>query len=463
MDGHCNTKQMINLFEYKNTEEFSNAHFEGLESFLDDIWAKREKSSYYFNEEDNRVEQQRFVQFLHKSKTLKSNKYVGVIHYQGEVINLLPKIFYKGVDPNHYEINAFNKHVLWWLSYCRKIKFPNYVTGLNSEKADFFEILIYLFSKATRELLNSAIFQKYTEVNQELSFVKGRIDFNAYINNNLSKGRYHKVSCEYDAFLIDNEFNRAVKQVSKLLLSVTKENQSKRNLNDILFILDEVKEDNVSADKLKRMSFNPMFSDFETIRDYCVLFLENSVSFNYKNSLKLFAFLLPMEYVFEDFVYGFINKEIKEIQAKSQLGSTHLDQEKNFKLKPDLKLTIGDKSFIADTKYKIVYTDESDPKKGISQTDLYQMLAYAVRFKVQNIVLYYPNTINMLNPNNSELSMVDELAEGTIIKIQSFQLPIINPKLIEPDYIPKKSLELDFLETKEELIRAIKMSIKCFC
>jgi len=27
--------------------------------------------------------------------------------------------------------------------------------------------------------------------------------------------------------------------------------------------------------------------------------LKNSVSFNYKNDLKLFAFLLPMEYVFE--------------------------------------------------------------------------------------------------------------------------------------------------------------------
>ena len=73
---------MINLFEYKNKVEFPK-HFDDLEVFLDDIWSKREKSSYYFNEEDNRVEQQRFIQFLHKSKTLKSNKYFGVIHFEG--------------------------------------------------------------------------------------------------------------------------------------------------------------------------------------------------------------------------------------------------------------------------------------------------------------------------------------------------------------------------------------------
>lgn len=451
---------MINLFEYNNKEEFPKDHFDDLEVFLDDIWSKREKSSYYFNEEDNRVEQQRFIQFLHKTKTIKSNKYVGVIHFEGKTINLLPKIFYKGENPKKNEVNAINKHILWWLSYCRKLKFPNYLSGLNSEKADFFEILIYLFSKYTRELLNSSIYQKYTDVNEELSFVKGRIDFNAYLRDNLSKGRNHKISCEFDTFQMDNDFNRCVKYVSKLLVSITKENQSRRYLNDILFILDEVEDINISSDTMKRMKFNPMFSNFETIRDYCVLFLDNSVSFNYKNDLKLFAFLLPMEYVFEDFIFGFIDKEIDEIKAKSQVGSKHLDVEENFKLKPDLKLFFDNRSIVADTKYKIVYDDEKDAKKGISQTDLYQMLAYAVRFKVNEIVLYYPNTIHVRDANNSELSIIDELAENQKVKIRSFQLPIINFDLFSEDYETGQSLKLDFLKTKEKLIESIKHSLQ---
>ncbi|WP_308992756.1 hypothetical protein QLS71_016165 [Mariniflexile litorale] len=450
---------MINLFEYQNKKEFPESHYDGLEVFLDDIWAKREKTSYYFNDEDNRVEQQRFIQFLHKNKTLKSNKYVGVIYFEGETINLLPKIFYKGDEPEDYEVNAINKHILWWLSYCRKLKFPNYLSGLNSEKADFFEILIYLFSKYTRELLSSSIYQRYTEVNRELNFVKGRVDINAYINNNLARGRHHKISCEFDAFEMDNEFNRCVKFVSKLLLSTTKENQSRRYLSDILFILDEVKDINVSADKMKRMTFNPMFSNFETIRDYCVLFLDNSVSFNYKNDLKLFAFLLPMEYVFEDFIFGFMDKEIEEIKAQSQIGAKHLDEEKNFKLKPDLHLSFGDRSIIADTKYKIVYSDHTDPKKGISQNDLYQMLAYAVRFKANEIILYYPNTLHNETINNSELSIKDELADDQIVHIKSFQLPIINFDLLKEDYKCKASLTMDFELTKNNLIKAILSSL----
>lgn len=442
---------MINLFEYKNTQPFPGSKTDDLEIFLDDIWAKREKSGYYYNEEDNRVEQQRFLQFLHRTKTLKSNKYVGVIHFENEIINLLPKIFYDNKEPSVSDVSGINKHILWWLSYCRKLKFPNYLSGLNSEKADFFEILIYLFSKYTRELLNSSIFQKYTEVNEELSFIKGRLDVNTYINTNLSRGKNHKVSCQFDSLQIDNDFNRGVKFVSKLLLSITKESQSRRFLSDILFILDEVKDVNISSSQIKRMTFNPMFSDFETIRDYCVLFLDNSVSFNYKNDLKLFAFLLPMEYVFEDFVFGFIDKEIDLVNAKAQVGSKHLDESKNFALKPDLYLSLPDKNIIADTKYKIVYADKTDSKKGVSQTDLYQMLAYAVRFKVNEVVLFYPNSINHEEPNGSELVIMDELADGRKVFIKSAQLPIINFEMFQENYEAEKTIKLDFKGVKERL------------
>ena len=45
-------------------------------------------------QEENREEVQRFIQFFHKTNELKSNKFVGVIHFQEQTINLLPKIFH---------------------------------------------------------------------------------------------------------------------------------------------------------------------------------------------------------------------------------------------------------------------------------------------------------------------------------------------------------------------------------
>lgn len=416
---------VINLFEYKNREFFDAEHFDDLEVFLDEIWNKREKSNYY-TEEENREEVQRFIQFFHKTKQLKSNKFVGVIHFKNQTINLLPKIFYQDNAAESAELPVINAHILWWLSYCRRIKFPNYLSGLGSEQSNFFEILIYLFSKYTRELLNSSIYQKYNEVEQELSNVKGRINFNAYIQENLAKGKHHKINCIYDSFEIDNEFNQCVKFVCKILISTSSDQQNKRFLNEILFLLDEVSDVTISAAQCKRMQFNPIFSRFETIRDYCTLFLENCVSFNYKNDLKLFAFLLPMEYVFEDFVYGFIAKELVGVNPKGQVKTTYLDEAENYGLKPDLVLDLGDKQLIADTKYKLIYNLDKEITKSISSSDLYQMVVYAIRFGINEIKLFYPNLYNEPVHYSEDITVLDKLANNEKINITAWQLPIID-------------------------------------
>jgi len=446
---------MINLFEYQNKVDIQDS-FGGLEGFLDEIWNSREKNSFYSENGNDKIESQRFLQFIHKSNELKSNKYVGVIHYEGNKINLLPKIFFdseKEYQTN--EVNQIQNHILWWLSYCRKIKFPNYQTSLGSAKSDFFEVLIYLFSKYTRELLNSSIYQQYEEVNRELSFIKGRLNTNEYINENLSKGKWHKLNCTYDAFVFDNEFNRIIKYVTTLLFNATSSQDNKKNLREILFILDEVSDERATAEQCSRISFNPMFGEFETVRDYCQLFLTNCISFDYKNDLKLFAFLLPMEYVFEDFIFGFIDKELEKVTAKAQRSDTYLDEGKSFNLKPDLWLKTDHKSLIADTKYKIVYSDEKDPKKGISQNDLYQMLAYAVRFEVDEIILFYPNTIKQGQEEETELTIKDALADGKEISIRAFQLPIINRELLETGLATNTDLSELFESTRQELINKI--------
>ncbi|NNF02442.1 MAG: hypothetical protein HKN22_07135 [Bacteroidia bacterium] len=440
---------MINLFEYQNKESYPGS-FDEMESFLDEIWKRRERSPHFYTEdEDKRIEEQRFIQFLHKHKQIKSNKYVGVICFGDQKINLLPKIFY---DPERNysdtDLESMHSHILWWLSYCRKIRFPNYSTSLGKKKSDFFEVLIYLFSKYTRELLSSSIFQQYEEVNRELTFIKGRLNTARYIDENLSKGRWHKMHCTYDSFEMDNTFNRIIKFVATQLFSITKNQNNKTYLREILFILDEVSDERATAEDCANIKFNPMFGEFETVRDYCHLFLSNSISFSYKNELKLFAFLLPMEYVFEDFVFGFIEKEIRDVSAKAQSNSLHLDTDKNFRLRPDLVLDINGHKVIADTKYKIVYTDESDPKKGITQTDLYQMLAYAVRFEVDDVILFYPNTIKNYNPSTSELFIHDRLAGDKKVRIRVYQLPIVNVDMFEGKVKSGESLEKMFSETR---------------
>lgn len=445
---------MINLFEYQNKEELTS-EFDGLEEFLDEIWRQREKTGFYFgndNGEDDKEEAQRFLQILHKTDEIKSNKYVGVIHYEGQKINLLPKIFYEADrEYGKKDINTVHKHILWWLSYCRKIRFPNYQTSLGSEKSDFFEVLIYLFAKYTKELLGHSIYQQYEEVRREVRFVRGRMDINRYMKENLSQGRWHKVNCIFDPFVFDNRFNQIIKYVATILQNVTTNDDSKKYLREILFTLDDVSDFKASPEECSSIQFNPAFAEFETVRDYCQLFLDHSISFDYKNDLKLFAFLLPMEYVFEDFIFGFIEKELNNVQAISQVSSVHLDEDKSFLLKPDLILETNGKKIIADAKYKIAYSNDQDPKGGISQSDLYQMLSYAVRFKIDEIALFYPDTIQTYQEDYKEFRIKDQFAEDVNVTIRAWQLPIINRELLKIPSVRNMSLDDAFEGARNDL------------
>lgn len=430
---------------------------EGIEAFLDVIWKNREKYSYFDTGDIDRIESQQFLQFLHKSNELKSNKYVGVIHYGGHKINLLPKIFYQeNFSQTPESINQIHNHILWWLSYCRKIRFPNYQTALSGVKNDFFEVLIYLFSKYTRNLLGSSIFQQFEETEGELTFIKGRLHVNNYINANLTTGKWHKLNCTYDSFVLDNQFNRIIKAVTTLLFRVTKSQDNKKNLREILFILDEVSDVRATAAQCERIKFNPFHGEFEVVRDYCHLFLSNYISFDYKNDLKLFAFLLPMEYVFEDFVFGFIEKELPEVRATPQSGKKYLDESGLFTLIPDLMINVEGKAIIADTKYKIVYSDDKDPKKGISQSDLYQLLAYAVRFKVDDLILFYPDTIDSEQDISTKISILDAFADNKQIKIRAYKLQILNKNLMDVDFNKTENLNQLFEATRE----ALKLSLE---
>ena len=441
----------INIFEYQNKVDLAPEYFEDLEIFLDEIWQNRHRNDYFSSIDTKRIENQQFLQFLHKTHQLKSNNYVGIIHFNDLKINLLPKIFYdSGRTYSGDEINLINLHILWWLSYGNKIKFPDFLTRSGGVKSNFFEILIYLFAKYTLKILSASLYRQYENINNDLSYVKGRLNVTEYINRHLVKGQWHKLNCDYDAFVLDNKFNRIVKYVTKLLHRQTQNFENKKLLGDILFLLDEVSDAPADADACNRIKFNQVFKEFEIIRDYCYLFLSHSVSFQYKNDLKIFAFLLPMEVVFEDFVYGFLKRELPEINVKAQTTQIYLDEAKNFNMRPDIFLQFNGKQCIIDTKYKIIYNNAGDIKNNISQADLYQMLAYAVRYKLKDILLFYPNTSSIYQKEAFHIKIKDEWASQTI-NVSAFQIPVIDTNLfsINGDYF--KSISQIFSTLKHNL------------
>ena len=67
-----------------------------------------------------------------------------------------------------------------------------------------------------------------------------------------------------------------------------------------------------------------------------------------------------------------------------------------FQMRPDISLTPFDKPdevrFILDTKWKHINENANDPKRGISQADMYQLYSYGKKYGCEKVALIYPST-----------------------------------------------------------------------
>lgn len=383
----------MDLYEYQETElpkELENSEkLKAFQSFLDDVWNKYKEEKpknwrEYFEEDDDTEKiinrkHQPFLSFY--NDTFKSKNFVGFIKFEDISLNLYPKIC---IDK---EPNDTTNMLLLWLRYSQNIFLPNYENNLDEYSCnDFFECLIYLFAKYTNQLFSNSLYQHYEEISEETNFLKGKLNFNEYIKN-IAKGKQHKFFCTYDSFEFNNKFNQIVKYTAKMLYHLSNDNNNKALLTDILFVLDEVDDCVCTYNDCKTIYINRFLEDFNTVLDYCKLFLKNCVSFNTSGDFSTFAFLLRTEKLFEDFITYFAKEKNTKYDIIPQ-SPKNLDKDGKFHIKPDIIVKEKDTDNIIkiiDIKYKIISNH-----KDISYHDLYQCVTYAKKLNCNDITLVYP-------------------------------------------------------------------------
>lgn len=389
----------MKLFEWQKVS--FREHLSQREDFiryLSVVWKSRNKYSELDEEateeeiHEELIQKQRFFDFT-TDGCISARNFVGVVQYDGIRIEIYPKIFAGNPvrDTAKWQLN-----LLYWLSYCRKINFPFSLANLEKVRFDdFLELLIYIFAHYSEETLASQPYQSYNSVTEETSFLQGRLEFDPYLKNNLITGKWQNFHCTYMPFVYDNTFNRIVKYVTRQLISISRNETNKYRLNSILFILDDVSDIKCAAADCDRVKLNPLYSDLKHILELCRLYLSDQIIHLDVDDNRNFSFLVPMEYVFEEFIYGFINDKYPEINLSSQ-SQTHLafsEGNKVFQIKNDIYIK---SQLIIDTKYKI-RSKSLGLKVGVAQCDIYQMIAYALRRNCNDALLLYPASEGSLN------------------------------------------------------------------
>jgi 5-methylcytosine-specific restriction enzyme subunit McrC len=409
---------VIRAFEFGS--RFPIEKRDELENYLKSVWnsLKEREDAEDLVEQDEGC--QGFLSF--DGDEAKARNFVGFIQSADIHLEIYPKVFAgKGVGQNE-----MLRHMFFWFDYCRKWKFPNTNVQLEYlDQLDLPELIINLIAVQILEVVSASPISMYEEVEETLSVPKGRINFNRYVNNNLSKGNFHRLECDYEPLLFDNKLNRAIKYVARLLAKRAKFSETQRLLYEITFILDEVEDCPCTAASLDEVKLNPFFTDYRTVIGLCKMVLDHQVYSNDYEEQSHWSLLLPMEYIFEDFIAGFLEKHFSaEWKVDYQKSEMYLTDEKVFNMQHDIYLTLKSdtsKTVIVDTKYKLRGDFKKDLKKGIAQSDLYQMVSYATRRGCKCIVLLYPN-INEQCEEKDSFTITSAFSKDSI-NITAVELP----------------------------------------
>lgn len=461
------------LFEY-NSVEYTETAFGNkkvLKETLNNVWKnliKKPDGYKYKNYSDTENEEpsedlnteeekkQRFITFT--DTHIKPNNYIGFIQNGDKLIEIYPKIFYTKETEN-FNKNLCLQHIFYWLSYCNWLPARIDNTQQSHKDIDSFpDFLIFYIASLIKKAVSEQPYSCYEEVEEVLYAPKGRINFNSYINNGLSHGNWHQIDCVYEPFMYDNRVNQIIKDVTKRMRNYTKYAENHKLLNDILFVLDEVQDRNCSSDEIDRIKISDFFNEYKDILYWCKLILDQQLFDNTHNNDNTFCFLLPMEKIFEGFVAGMM-QECLNIKVETQNSNAYLitKPENVFQLRTDIEAKINNKEYIIDTKYKIRKCKKDDEKQGVSQADMYQMIAYSIRKEVTEFILFYPDCKHQMHKHQMQeettFKVIDEFAKKHIT-IQAINLPIIDKEDI-------RNIKSKLKHTFEEIFNQLKKQQLC--
>ncbi|WP_148787786.1 McrC family protein [Campylobacter concisus] len=335
-------------------------------------------------------------------KFIQARNYVGVLQTKGGLtIEILPKI----ADKNDAE-----RSKAVFIKMLRTLKnFPfksSNLASLKTQNLPLLEIFISMFLSELEALVKRGIKSDYVPLEDNLNFLKGKLNINEQIKrNSIHKERFY---VGYREFLSDIKINRIIKTTLKFLYKKSNSSKNQQKIRELLFIFDEVLECDDYKNFFAKLVINRQVKHYEQTLLWCKIFLLNNSFTPHKGDDLGFALLFDMNALFESYVGNFIKKSFPGTIL--QHSEKHLVEDpKSFKLRPDIFL---EGKFIADTKWKIISSSND-----ISQADLYQLYAYGKKHECDKLHLIYPK-IDDIRQKTMKFRYEDEI----LLKILYFDL-----------------------------------------
>lgn len=354
------------------------------------------------------------------------NHYTGFIQMNKTRLLIYPKIARRVQDESLFD-KAFEilvkMLVFTEFIHVKHISAPQN-TGLY--KGDILELLIGIFANELLLLFKKDINRSYSPVTENEPFIRGKINFTGNIKRN--SYRHHLHLLEYEQFTENILMNRIFKTVIFNLLNRTTVKENKIKLRQALLWLEDVDQIKLTGNIWDQVAFTRLNHQYKTVFNMAKMFYNNSsVNLN-KGDESTFSFLVPVNKLFEYMVYKLLNDAaFPDFNVQYQKPFRYLgtmNGHNSFLLIPDISLVRNDDVLmIFDAKYKEAFSDEGNI--SLSQNDIYQMLAYSIRYNCNQIVLVYPKMLGATE-DKALLCDINIPKNDGVLTIKAIQIDLEN-------------------------------------
>lgn len=349
------------------------------------------------------------------------------------------------------------QNVYYMLSYAFRSLKQDLYKDIKTEKfKDISNIFAAILSKALSNQVKLGLYKSYENKKDNLSILKGRLNFPDTILNCISKKRY--LNCEYDELTENNIFNQVIKSICCILIKESSVNICFKNLlRKELFYFCNVNCIDLSCVSWSSLNFHKNNQTYKMLLSLCQLVYEGSLMTTESGNYSFYAFIddQRMCRLYEKFLLEYFKRHFPSLRPCSSQIPWALDDEQSGLLPTmisDICLKSDTSVLVIDAKYySKIFQSRFDSKK-IHSGNLYQIFTYVKNAQLEknNLgkrvsgMLLYAGTDEMLPPNNVFKMDGNSIAVRTIDLNTSF------------DYISSvlDSIILEYFE-KDEITKVL--------
>ncbi|WP_129777468.1 McrC family protein [Peristeroidobacter soli] len=320
---------------------------------------------------------------------------VGVIAAPGCALEILPKIDVGGPGEEAGRIRRQLVHMLavaWNLPVD-----AGAMTALGWQRDNPLEVLIGLFARKLADALREGITRRYVGMQEDLPALQGRMNVARQFTTLAASP--HRLACRYDVLSPDIALNRIMKAAVRRLLPLSHVSETQRRLREIDFVYADIAEVPVSALRWDEVVIDRTNLRWKELSRLAKLLLGERFQNTSLGAAPGISLSFEMNTLFERYIARLLGRALSgtDRTVHVQGGRLHClervsDGQSLFMTKPDILIMHrGRCELVIDTKWKRLSHLAEDPKRGVSQADVYQMMGYARIYRCEKLLLLYPH------------------------------------------------------------------------